>query len=91
MCFRRFSGPGALCASAVILLATFTVSVAGDSDVAVTWKDGLRFGTEDGSTQFRIGTRVQSDWVFQKGDDDLRDDLGSGAASLTDGTEVRRL
>lgn len=91
MCCRLSSGPSVFCASAVMLLATFSVSAAADSDMVVTWKDGLRFGTEDGSTQFRIGTRVQSDWVFQKGDDDLRDDLGSGAAALTDGTEFRRI
>jgi phosphate-selective porin OprO/OprP len=87
---RLSLGPCATWASLLFVLAGGPATGAG-SDVVVTWKDGLRFGTEDGATQFRLGARVQSDWTFQKGEDELRRDLGSAAATLTDGTEFRRI
>jgi phosphate-selective porin OprO/OprP len=71
---------GALLAAAMPALA--------EGDLKVVWRDGLRIGTEDGSTEVRLGTRVQSDWVFQKADDDLVADLGD---PLEDGNEFRRL
>ncbi len=77
--------PFLLFLTAVLLAATPALA---EGELKVVWKDGLRIGTEDGSTEVRIGTRVQADWVFQQADDELAADLG---ASLEDGNELRRL
>jgi len=63
------------------------------TDLDASWSDGIRLSSADGSTTIKFGGQIQSDWVFQEGEDELLAVLGDGGtpASLEDGTEVRRL
>lgn len=69
------------------LLAVSPPAAAGDNDMDASWSHGVRLATKDGATKISIGGRIQNDWVFQKGEDELLEVTGS----LEDGTEFRRL
>jgi len=58
---------------------------AADGD-SVTWKDGLKFKSADGSTAISIGGRLHTDFVWLSVDDDFKENVGDP----DDGTEVRR-
>jgi phosphate-selective porin OprO/OprP len=74
-------------AAGAFLLLAASAAAAAESDMKVVWQDGLKFRTEDGTTEFRFGARVQNDWVFQQADSRLDADVGPAP----DGTEFRRL
>ena len=77
--------------STSVLVFTLTMIFAGPSlagpDLNVSWSNGLRIADEEGHVKIKMGGRVMSDWVFQRGDDELKDAVGP----LQDGTEFRRL
>lgn len=74
-----------------ILVFTLTLVFAGPSsagpDLNVSWSNGLRIADDEGQVKIKLGGRLMSDWVFQRGDDELEAVVGP----LQDGTEFRRL
>jgi len=75
---------GPLLASLVLIAGPAS---AGGVDFGASWDHGVRLATEDGSTKIKLGGRVQNDWVFHGGEDELISAVGD----LEDGTEFRRL
>ena len=55
--------------------------------VKIFWSDGLRMETNDGRFLFRLGGRMQYDWVAWGDDSDVADAV---AAPILDGSEFRR-
>ncbi len=53
----------------------------------VFWRDGVRMETNDGRFQFRIGGRIQYDWLLWGDDAEVADSVGG---PLLNGTEFRR-
>lgn len=53
----------------------------------VFWRDGLRMETNDGRFQFRLGGRIQYDWVVWGDDSELAESVGG---PILNGTEFRR-
>ena len=53
----------------------------------VFWRDGLRMETNDGRFQFRLGGRIQYDWVFWGDDAEVAESVGG---PILNGTEFRR-
>ncbi|MFQ5792007.1 MAG: OprO/OprP family phosphate-selective porin [Acidobacteriota bacterium] len=56
------------------------------TDFRLYWNNGLRFETADKAFSFRFGGRIQNDWAFASGDDDVEAAVGD----LVGGTEFRR-
>ncbi len=54
-------------------------------DLNATWKDGLRFESEDKAFQVKIGGRIHNDWAFFIQDAPVR----AAGFALTDGTQFR--
>ncbi len=59
---------------------------AGPDTLQASWKNGLRLENADKSIRLQIGGRVQNDWAFLSGDDELEEQVGE----LKDGTKFRR-
>ncbi len=53
----------------------------------VFWQDGLRMETNDGRFQFRLGGRIQYDWLFWGDDAEV---AGLVGGPILNGTEFRR-
>jgi len=58
----------------------------GATELSVVWEDGLRFRTEDGAVELRIGGRVHQDWTFWSEGGALERLVGG----LDSGNEFRR-
>jgi phosphate-selective porin OprO and OprP len=60
------------------------------SSLLVSWKNGLRFESEDGTFSVAINGKIQTDWGFQSGTRDLDAHVESHGDDLNDGVEFRR-
>lgn len=59
------------------------------NDFRVFWRDGVRFETADKAFSAGFGGRIQNDWAWQSGDEDL-DALVPSGDSFDDGVKFRR-
>jgi len=84
-------------ACALLLLTAFPVAAQETQEAQpveedpngfkVFWRDGLRMETNDGQVQFRLGGRIQYDWVVWGDDEEV---AGSVGGPILNGTEFRR-
>lgn len=57
------------------------------TDLEMSWKNGIRFQTEDKAFSFKLGGRIMNDWAFMSEDDEVKAAVGE----LQDATtEFRR-
>ena len=76
-----------LAALAALMLLALPAGSARATDLDVFWDSGFRLQSADGSHKLKMGGRLQNDWVWHTGDDELIDVVGP----LEDGTELRRV
>ena len=77
----------------VMLFIVAAVRASGDgggSDeevgFTVEWKEGFRVESADGQFKLKFGGRLQNDWMWGSGDDELEDAVGE----IVSGNEFRR-
>lgn len=65
-----------------------TASGGADNALAMSWDNGIRFGSADKRFSFKFGGRLQNDWATYSANDDADALLGHNAFET--GTEFRR-
>ena len=79
---------GTLVVLAAALLVPCLVAPAHAED-SITWKNGLRYSSADGSTNIKFGGRLHLDFAWIDADQQFLDDV-NGGQEFDDGAEFRR-
>lgn len=78
--------PGELTPEEITEMRKVVDAFGKDETMRPYWKEGLRFDSNDGSFQLKMGGRIQYDLGYFAADDEIEDNVGE----IEDGSEFRR-